>query len=96
MWAVYFQDDWKVSPESTANIGLRWEFFQQAINLLHNETVAQQTGPNPCSNPSLPLSQTTFPSVPQSYRNLAEPRIGFAYSPNYARNLVVRGGSRSM
>jgi hypothetical protein len=89
--AVYFQDDWKVSPEFTANLGIRWEFFQQALNLLHTISLAQQTGPDPFWDTSLPLSQTTFPNLPQSYRNF-EPRIGFAYSPNYNRNLVVRGG----
>jgi hypothetical protein len=89
--AVYFQDDWKVTPEFTANIGLRWEFFQQALNLLHTESVAQQTGPNPFWDTSLPLSQTTFPEIPQSYRNL-QPRLGFAYNPAYAKNFVIRGG----
>ena len=89
--AVYFQDDWKISPTFTANLGLRWEFFQQAINLLHNESVAQQTGPNPFWSTALPLSQTTFPSIPQSYRNF-EPRLGFAWNPNFDRKLVVRGG----
>jgi hypothetical protein len=89
--AVYFQDDWKVTPEFTANLGLRWEFFQQALNLLHDRSLAQQTGPTPFWATNLPLSVTTFPQIPQSYRNF-EPRIGFAYSPNYNRNLVVRGG----
>jgi Carboxypeptidase regulatory-like domain/TonB-dependent Receptor Plug Domain len=89
--ALYFQDDWKVSPELTVNLGLRWEFFQQALNLLNTESVAQQTGPNPFWNTALPLSQTTFPKIPQSYRNF-EPRIGFAYGPNFNRNMVVRGG----
>jgi hypothetical protein len=89
--AVYFQDDWKVTPEFTANLGLRWEFFQQALNLLHTRSLAQQTGPTPFWNTSLPLSATTFPSIPQSYRNF-EPRIGFAYSPRYNKNMVVRGG----
>ena len=89
--ALYVQDDWKVSPEFTANLGIRWEFFQQALNLLHAESVAQQTGPHPIWDTSLPLSQTTFPQIPQSYRNI-EPRIGFAYNPNFAKNLVVRGG----
>jgi outer membrane receptor protein involved in Fe transport len=26
--AVYFQDDWRVTPKITLNLGLRWEFFQ--------------------------------------------------------------------
>lgn len=89
--AVYIQDDWKISPVFTANIGLRWEFFQQAINLLHNESVAQQTGPNPFWNTSLPLSQTTFAAVPQVYTNY-EPRLGFAFNPSQDRDLVIRAG----
>jgi hypothetical protein len=89
--AVYFQDDWKISPEFTANIGLRWEFFQQALNLLHSISLAQQTGTDPFWDTSLPLSETTFPEIPQSYRNF-EPRLGFAYSPTFNKNLVVRGG----
>lgn len=89
--AAYFQDDWKISPEFTANIGMRWEFFQQALNLLHTISLAQQTGPNPFWSTALPLSKTTFPNIPEVYSNF-EPRIGFAYSPNYDKNLVVRGG----
>ena len=89
--AAYFQDDWKISPEFTANLGLRWEFFQQAINLLHSESVAQQTGPNPFWSTALPLSATTFPYIPNVYSNF-EPRIGFAFNPSQDRNLVVRAG----
>ncbi len=89
--AAYFQDDWKVTPALTLNLGMRWEFFGAAINLLHNESVAQQTGPNPFWDPSLPLSDTTFPKVAQVYHYF-EPRIGFAYNPAFDKKLVVRGG----
>jgi hypothetical protein len=89
--SLYFQDDWKVTPDLTLNLGIRWEFFAQSINLLHNITVANQTGPNPLWSTSLPLSQTTFPYVPPYYKNF-EPRIGFAYNPPSLKGLVVRGG----
>ena len=73
------------------NLGLRYEFFGQAINFLHNETVARQTGSNPFWNTALPLSATTIPSIPSFYRNI-EPRIGFAYTPSILPNLVIQGG----
>ncbi len=89
--AAYFQDDWKVTPSLTLNMGLRWEFFKQGINVLHDLSLARQTGPNPIWQTSLPLSLTTFPYIPQRYKNF-QPRLGFAYNPDSLRGLVVRGG----
>jgi hypothetical protein len=89
--AIYFQDDWKITPNLTLNLGLRWEFFQQALNLLHNESVANQTGNNPLWNPALPLSATTLPLIPSYFKNV-EPRFGFAWNPEFNKKLVVRGG----
>ena len=91
--AAYFQDDWRIRNDLTLNLGMRWEFFGQAVNLLNKESVAQQTGPNPFWNKALPLSQTTFQAIPQYYKNF-EPRLGFAYNPQniLGGRLVVRGG----
>ena len=90
-FALYIQDDWKISSSFTANLGFRYEFFQQAINLLHRESVANQTGPNPPWDTELPLSQTTIAAVPDYYKNF-EPRLGFAFNPAFQRRLVIRGG----
>jgi len=91
--AAYVQDDWKVLPTMTLNLGLRWEFFGQAINILHNETVARESNPATAFwNTSLPLSERTFPAVDAVYHNF-QPRIGFAWTPAQLQNrLVVRGG----
>ncbi|MFZ0688065.1 MAG: carboxypeptidase regulatory-like domain-containing protein [Terriglobales bacterium] len=97
--ALYFQDDWRIKDNLTLNLGLRWEFYQQASNLLHTQSVAQQTGPNPFWDTSLPLSQTTVPELPNHYRNFG-PVLGFAWTPRLLPGIfggdktVIRGGFR--
>jgi outer membrane receptor protein involved in Fe transport len=90
-WSAYVNDDWKVTPSLTLNLGVRWEYFSQSINLLHNISVAQQTGPTPLWSTALPLSTTTFPSVANDYKHF-EPRVGFAFNPSGMKSLVIRGG----
>lgn len=97
--ALYFQDDWRVKENLTVNLGLRWEFYQQASNLLHDESVAQQTSANHLWDPTLPLNLTTVPKLPNHYRNFG-PIVGFAWTPRILPGLlgnnktVVRGGFR--
>ena len=97
--AFYFQDDWRVKDNLTLNLGLRWEYYQQAGNILHDESVAQQTGTNHLWSQSLPLNLTTVPKLPNQYKNYG-PVIGFAYTPHILPGLfgsdktVIRGGFR--
>ena len=96
---LYFQDDWRVKDNLTLNLGLRWDWYQQATNLLHDESVARQTGPDPLWDTTLPLSQTTVPKLPEHYRNFG-PVLGFAWTPRILPALfggdktVIRGGFR--
>jgi hypothetical protein len=89
--ALYAQDDWRIRPDLTLNLGLRWEYFGQAVNELHALSLAQQTGPNPFWNTSLPLTTTTVPQIARNWKDY-EPRVGFAWNPSFAQKYVVRGG----
>jgi hypothetical protein len=90
--AAYFQDDWKATPNLTLHLGIRWEFFGQAVNKLHNETVARESNPATALWPTtLPLADRTTGLANQNYLNF-EPRIGLAWNPDFDRKLVVRAG----
>jgi outer membrane receptor protein involved in Fe transport len=97
--AFYLQDDWKAKDNLTINMGLRWEWNEQAINLLHDRTVAVQASSNPLWDNTFPASETTVPRVPQTLHDFG-PAFGFAWTPRMLRGLfgeqktVLRGGFR--
>jgi outer membrane receptor protein involved in Fe transport len=96
---LYVQDDWRLKDNLTLNLGLRWDWYQQAANVLHNLSLATQTGPNHLWDPNLPLSLTTVPNLPEQYHNFG-PVLGFAWTPRILPGLfgtnktVIRGGFR--
>jgi hypothetical protein len=85
--AIYGQHDWKVSPNLTFNMGLRWEDFTPLRN---NGSLINYPVLGP---PGMELSGMTL--VPHNHlwnskNDLLAPKIGFAYEPG--AKVVVRGG----
>jgi hypothetical protein len=95
--AAYAGDDWRVKNNLTVNLGLRWEYSSQAINLLHDLTVANQTGSTPLWSATAPASVTTVPEIPNNYKYFG-PTVGFAWKPHLfgmtREKTVIRGGYR--
>jgi len=86
--AFFAQDDWKVKPNFTLNLGLRYEYYPPL-----NDTKGQLSnitfGSNGLLNSTVGLASSLIPAD----RNNIAPRLGFSWSPaRFRASTVVRGG----
>jgi hypothetical protein len=87
-YAVFGQTDWKVRPNLTLNLGLRWEYYTP---ITEKQGKLTQLDLGPIGSPS-PVIHVVSQLYPPDRNNFA-PRIGFAWSPEKFNNkLVWRGG----
>src|ERR1700739_611868 len=88
--AIFVQDDWKIRPNLTLNLGLRWEYFAGMTEKNgYDPRLNLGTGSNAFTNLAIVLNQ---PQVDAQKTNFG-PEVGFAWSPaNDAGKLVLRGG----
>ncbi len=90
--AIFLQDDWKIRPNLTLNLGFRWE-MQGALNevngLLSGLDVKAPGTIGAAGSGPLGTFHVGNPGQ-QGRPFLPSPRFGFAWSP--FSNLVVRGG----
>jgi outer membrane receptor protein involved in Fe transport len=87
--AGYAQDDWRITPKLTLNLGLRYERDTPLTELRGNYLMGMDlNATNPVCNCR---GVFTYPKQLYSPENANfMPRLGFAY--NVRRNTVIRGG----
>jgi hypothetical protein len=98
IYALFVQDDYKVKPNFTINLGLRWEYFgplHEKYGNISNAVLGED--PNQLTDLSLKLGGDLYTSSKHNFG----PQIGFAWSPNtlpltrgheFQNRLVIRGG----
>jgi len=83
-FGLYLQDDWRVTPKLTLNLGLRYEPYTVPTEV--NNKISNLRN---LSDPKLTLGNPYF--INQSWKNFG-PRFGFAWSPFHSGKTSVRGG----
>jgi outer membrane receptor protein involved in Fe transport len=100
-YALFVQDDYKILPRLTLNLGLRWEyntpwrelggsegFFDQSVGLLRLANPPSIYGVN-INSPTIVVGGVREGVFPPDYKQFA-PRIGLAYKLN--DKTVIRSG----
>jgi hypothetical protein len=97
-YALFAQDDWKVRPDLTINLGLRWEYFSpltEAHDTLSNYIYGSDSYINgSVCGPVSPLTACSGGNqlYQPDHRGFG-PRVGFAWTPSkYSSKVVFRGG----
>ena len=95
-WGMFFQDDWKVTPHFTLNLGLRYELPGNSVESIYavNDRIVAANGGNDLFR---------YNSKPPDDTNNLMPRFGFNWNPQTkdtgmigwltgGNKMVIRGG----
>lgn len=93
LFGVYVQDDWRLRPRLTVNLGLRYEMLTNPTEA-HNgfgflSNFFTSTAPSACPGDA-GCFKNVFANNPTT-RNF-DPRIGFSWDPSGSGKTAIRGG----
>jgi hypothetical protein len=99
VYDAYGRDDWRIRPELTLNVGVRWEYGAPITELkgrLVNLDIAPDfsaAAPVLGSDPVGSLTGEHYPSsLVRPDRSIIEPRLALSWRPIPGSSLVVRAG----
>lgn len=96
-FATYLNDEWRLTPRLTLNLGLRWDPTTNPGEVNHSMEALVTTPLGLGSNAQLNPGPFVFTQVPHAFahnpslRNF-DPRVGFAFDPFNDHKTAIRGG----
>jgi hypothetical protein len=96
-WGFYVQDDYRITPNFTLNIGLRYDlfgWFRERHDALANFDFNQENPQVPYKGRIVYFGTPSHPdrNVFPANKNSWGPRVNFSWSPFADRKTVIRGG----
>ncbi len=87
IYEAYVNDDWRLSPSLTLNLGVRWEYWSP-LTEKYGRLVNLDIAPGfSAENPVVAANGLIHPD-----KRAIQPRTAFAWRPFAASSMVVRGG----
>ncbi len=86
---LYLQDDWKVTPRLTVNLGVRWD---KDFNALGQSDIKNSRTYQELVALNSPITNPYVASIPGNDNKDFSPRVGFAWDLTGAGRQVIRGG----
>jgi hypothetical protein len=90
LFALFAQDDWRITPRLTLNLGLRYEYAQGPTEVNHRLASFDSTTAAGIVQPGVTPGVPSYLYKPD--RDNFQPRIGFAWDVKGNGKWVVRGG----
>ena len=89
--SFFGQDDFRVLPNLTLNVGLRWEYNAPTTDKYNHLATFDPTFPNSTPLPYLRISTPQTPNIYNASKKEFSPRIGFAYQLDGKRTYALEG-----